>query len=202
MPEVLAVAEVLAGGTLVLDNGEKAVLLGVVCPDRGQPNWRDAVRFLEEQTRGRRLRLSADEAAWGRPPRDALGRLVLYAMPEPDGRDLGGELLFQGYAWLDRGAAFTRRAAYLRHEEAAWRAGRGIWKQAPGDARDVVTGRHAWAFHPPGCRHARYMCGLRTLSLNEARSRRLVPCSEFHEKAKKQAQSKTDRRASLEGAGG
>lgn len=187
LPEVVGVAKVLEGGTLELDIGEKAVLLGIVFPQRGQPLAREAARFLTDQVRGRRLRIAYDDAREGGPTRDPLGRLRIYATPIPDGRDLGAELIFQGYAWLDRDRRFGRRAEFLRNEEAAWRDQRGIWKPTPDseDDPEVITGRHAWEYHRPNCRHKRLMSDVLTMPLTEAQARRLVPCGAYRSRSKK-----------------
>jgi len=181
LPEYAGVAEVLPGGTIELDTGEKAALCGVVCPAAGQPGAEDAVRFIREQTAGRRVRLVADRMPGGPRPRDSLGRLVVYLAAEPDGRDLGGELLFQGYAWLDRQIPFERRKEYVMREEEAWRGGRGIWRPLTGPAgeRQVVTGRFAENYHDPRCPHVVHLVGKITLTVNEAKARRLTPCCHF-----------------------
>ncbi|HWL94440.1 MAG TPA: thermonuclease family protein, partial [Phycisphaerae bacterium] len=184
LPEFVAVTKVLSGGTLVLDNGDHAVLAGVVCPGKGQPHAQECTRYLNEQTRGRTVRLTYEAGGCRPTRRDELGRLVGYVVPEPNGRDLGGELIFQGYAWVDRGAPFARQAEYVRHEEDAWRAGRGIWERNSGadEGESVLSGRHAHCFHAPGCRHVKLMSGVMTLTLNEAKGRRLVPCGEYRGK--------------------
>ncbi len=181
LPEFVRVSEVLPGGTLGLDTGEKATLVGVVCPERGQPAAREAVRFLIEQTQGRTIRVDHDGSPCLGDGRDALGRLMVYATPERDGRDLGGELIFQGYAWLDRDAHFDRQAEYARHEAEAWRAGRGVWSRSEGGAggEEVVIGRHAWNYHRPKCPHVAHLSNPLTMSLDEAKGRRLTPCSEY-----------------------
>lgn len=181
LPEYAGVAAVLPGGTIELDTGEKAALCGVVCPAAGQPCAEEAVRFIREQTAGRRVRLVADRTPGGARPRDSLGRLVVYLAAEPDGRDLGAELLFQGYAWLDRQIPFERRREYVMREEEAWRGGRGIWQPLAGPAgeRQVVTGRFAENYHDPRCPHVAHLAGKITLTVNEAKARRLTPCSHF-----------------------
>ncbi|MBK8271010.1 MAG: thermonuclease family protein [Planctomycetes bacterium] len=129
--------------------------------------------------------LAVESSACRSDRRDALGRLLVYATPEPNGRDLGGELIFQGYAWADRDVPFVRYEEYVRYEEDAWRAGRGIWQRGEkleSGSESVVTGRHAHCYHSPGCQHAKYMANVMTLTLSDARARRLVPCSEFRGK--------------------
>lgn len=194
LPEFARITDVLFGGTIELDNGEKAAPIGLICPPDGQPLADDAVRFLNEQTQGRRVRLSRDAQAGAVGLHDSLGRLLVYVMPEPDGRDLGAELLFQGYAWIDREARFERRPEYLRREEEAWHAERGIWKPLEGEAGKVkvATGRHARYYHAPDCPHVAHLTGRITLTINEAKARRLPPCSLYG--LKPQKEKKTDNR--------
>jgi len=194
LPQIARVTGVLPGGTIELDIGEKARLVGVVCPKEGQSGAEDAVRFITEQTRGRTVRLSRDASSAASTHRDALGRLLVYLTPEPDGRDLGGELIFQGYAWMDRDVRFARRREYTRREEEAWRAPRGIWKPEKGAAgkRKVITGRHAHHYHDPNCRHALHLTDKITLTLNEAKSRRLPPCALYGVKEKAEKKQPMD----------
>jgi endonuclease YncB( thermonuclease family) len=191
VPQFARTNGILAGGTLELDVGEKARLLGVACPAESQAFAKEAVRFMEEQTRGRTVRLSLDSSPGPLGHRDALGRLAVYLMPQPDGRDLGGELIFQGYAWVDREARFDRRSEYARREEEAWRDQRGIWKPLEGEAGkcEVVAGRFGMSYHDPKCPHVALLTGKITMTLNEAKSRRLPPCSLY--KAKRQADGDT-----------
>ncbi|MBN2563797.1 MAG: thermonuclease family protein [Phycisphaerae bacterium] len=181
LPEFASVTNVLPGGTLELDIGEKVTLLGVVCPREGQSLAEEAAAFIEERTKGHLVRLERDVAPGPADRRDALGRLLVYVMAEPGGRDLGGELIFQGLGWLDREARSARRQEYARLEEQAWRAARGIWKPLKGAAgkRKVVTGRHAHHYHDPECPHVAHLTGRITLTINEAKARRLPPCRDY-----------------------
>ena len=197
LPQIARVTGVLPGGTIELDIGEKVRLVGVVCPEEGQPGAEDAVRFIAEQTRGRKVRLARDASSGASSHRDALGRLLVHLTPEPDGRDLGGELIFQGFAWLDRDARFARLREYTRREEEAWRAPRGIWKPEKGAAgnRKVVTGRHAHHYHDPNCRHLAHLTDKITLTVNEAKSRRLPPCALYGAKENGQKKQRKEDRA-------
>lgn len=181
LPELARVTVVLTGGTLVLDNGDKATLLGVVCPESGQPRAKATVKWLREQTDGLTVQLVHDSLPCSDQRRDALGRGLVYVTLGPQGRDLGAELLRKGYGWLDRRAHFQRRSAYVLREAEAWRRGWGIWKRqtGPSGQEEVVTGRHAWAYHRPGCSHLQHLAGLLRMTLNEAKERRLVPCSQY-----------------------
>lgn len=183
LPVLARVTAVLAGGTLVLDNGDKATVLGVVCPESGQPMAKTTAKWIREQTDGLVVQLVHDSFPCGVQQRDGLGRGLVYVTlgPQPQGRDLGAELLRKGYGWLDRGAQFQRRPAYVRHETQAWRNERGVWKRQAGAAgqEEVLTGRHAWAYHRQGCPHLHHLVGLIRMTLNEAKERRLVPCSRY-----------------------
>lgn len=181
LPELARITAVLTGGTLVLDNGDKATLLGVVCPASGQDRAKATVTWLREQTDGLTLELARDSLPCSVRRRDSFGRLLVYVSLGPKGRDLGAELLRKGYGWLDRSAQFQRRSAYVLREREAWRRGWGIWKRrtGPSGQMEVVTGRHAWAYHPPGCPHLQHLVGLLRMTLNEAKERRLVPCSQY-----------------------
>lgn len=178
LPEFAKVVAVLSGGTLELDIGDKVALLGIVGSPEGGPLAEETARFLKEQTQGRQVKLSRDARPDSVSPYDEWGRLRVYLTPGPDGRDLGGELIFQGYAWLDRAADFERRAEYSRREEEAWQARRGIWQALEGAAgkREVATGRHALCYHEATGPCVAHLSGKITMSINEARARRLVPC--------------------------
>ena len=181
LPELARVSAVLTGGTLVLDNGDKATMLGVVCPESGQPRAKATVKWIREQTDGLTVELVHDSLPGGVRRRDSLGRRLVYVTLGPQGRDLGAELLGKGYGWLDRRAHFHRRGAYILGETEAWQKERGIWKRraGPSGQEEVVTGRHAWAYHRPGCSHLQHLVGLLRMTLNEAKERRLVPCGQY-----------------------
>lgn len=181
LPVLARVTAVLTGGSLVLDNGDKATPLGVVCPESGQPMARAASKWIRKQTDGQVVQLVHDSLPCSVQRRDGLGRGLVYVTLGPQGRDLGAELLRKGYGWLDRSAQFQRRAEYLVAETEAWRDGRGVWKRQSGTAgqEEVLTGRHAWAYHRPGCSHLQHLVGLMRMTLNEAKERRLVPCSQY-----------------------
>lgn len=179
-PIFARVEAVSSGGTIELDIGEKVCLAGVVCPQEGQPFAEEAVRFIIEQTRGRQVRLTLPTTLESQGSRDVFGRLRAYLVPGEDGRDLGGELIFQGYAWVCRDRACDRQDEYTRREEEAWRAQRGVWKPLDGSAgrREVVTGRHARHCFLPTSPYVARLSGPFKLTLNEAKLRRLPPYPE------------------------
>lgn len=60
------------------------------------------------------------------PSRDRYGRRLAYVRLA-DGRDLGAVLIASGWARAYRRFAYGRKAEYVRLEEEARRAGRGLW---------------------------------------------------------------------------
>jgi endonuclease YncB( thermonuclease family) len=184
LPEMVRATKVIDAGTIELDTGDKVHLAGIVVPDRAQPLARSAQRFIVEQTRDRLLRATVSATACAPTGRDTLGRWCVSIVPTPDGRDLAGELLFQGYAWIDHTHSSPRSAEYDRLEEAAWRAGRGIWTPLEGAAgqREVIAGRGASAYHDDHCEHLPHLTNVIKMPVNEARARRLVPCGEYRAK--------------------
>lgn len=178
------VRKVLPGGTLELDGHDKAQLSGVSFPEEGQPGDREAVRLLRDLTRGRILQIAALADKSGNPARDAFGRQLLVRAANSAGDDLAMELLASGCAWVDRSANCERREEYLRAEDKAWWAGRGIWKrlEGPDGMREVVIGRNAQHYHPPDCPHESRLIEPGRVALNEAKGRRLTPCEYYRDR--------------------
>jgi endonuclease YncB( thermonuclease family) len=183
VPGTVLIKKVLAGGTLLTEKDEKLRLLGIRCPEEGQPLAREVVRFIREQTRNRRVRLAFDSSAGPSPQRDDLGRLMVYVFAQPGERDLGEELLYQGFGWIDHAVDCDRRAAYLVQEHEAWWDQRGVWDPCEGAAglREVVIGMRAHEYHLPGCGHVAHLTRPMSVNVNDAKSRRLAPCDAFRE---------------------
>lgn len=180
-PTLVRVKDVLEGGTLVLDTGDKLRLLGVLCPEEGQSHAKEVCRFIREQTRGRKVRLAYDTSTGTVLRRDSLGRIVGHVFLQPGERDLGIELLHQGFGWIDHEIRFDRRTAYDKEErDAAWE-NRGVWKQMEGRAgkRRVVIGKDAAHYHDPDCNHVLHLTDPKTVSVNLAKSKRRSPCRLF-----------------------
>ena len=190
LPQFAHAKKIIDGGTIELDTGDKARLLGIIVPNGGQPSDREAHRFIKEQTRDRLLKLSLPASSGDAMERDALGRWRVSIAPQ-GGRDLAGELLFQGYAWLNRDRITARTEEYARLEEAAWSARRGIWRQLEGEEgqRIVATGRGATEYHDDRCAHVAHLTDPMNMTINEARARRLVPCDDYRAKGSERSSS-------------
>jgi len=175
------VRRVLAGGTIVLDTGEKVRLMGVEAPLAGQPFAPESVSALEKLTRGRPVRMQLPSGGDQHPLRDVYGRLLVYLAAGDDGLDVGSELIRRGWAWGDRSAIFDRREEYAAMELEASASNRGVWKRLEGEAgrTEVVGGKYAWQFHPPDCPHVEHLIDPAKITLNEARAKRLTPCEHY-----------------------
>ncbi|MBI5764641.1 MAG: thermonuclease family protein [Planctomycetes bacterium] len=172
------VVKALPGGTLVLDNGDKAALHGVGVPVERQEMARECLKALSEQAPiGTVTAISRDES----PVRDSLGRLCVHVVLASDGSDLGASLIREGLAWADPSTRPLRGSQYEKCEMEAWEKGKGIWKRLDGSAgqSDVLVGRFAPYFHPVNCRHEVHLTEPTRITLNEAKARRLKPCDRY-----------------------
>jgi len=191
LPRLVRIKKIMPAGTLELESGMRVCFDGVVVPNENQPHALDARDAIQHEAQGRLMRMVQDSHRGVPAGCDGLGRWRVRLAADDGGRDLAGELIYAGYAWLDRSRWTTRWEELSRLEENAWRAGRGIWQQLDGPAgkMKVVTGRGAVAYHEPRCDHVKLLTEPRELELNEARARRLVPCEHFRAKAIKRQQA-------------
>jgi len=192
LPRMVRIKKILPAGTLELESGKRVCFDGVIVPNENQPHAFDARDAIQHESQGRLMRMVQDSHRGVPAGRDGLGRWRVRLAADDGGRDLAGELVYAGYAWLDRSRWTNRWDELSRLEENAWRAGRGIWQQLDGPAGQmkVVTGRGAIAYHEARCDHVKLLTEPREIELNEARARRLVPCEHFRAKAIKRHQVK------------
>ncbi len=174
----MTVKRVLTGGALLLDDGDKVRLLGVCCPEDRQPMAAEAVAYIEKLVKTRKCEKSWDGAASQPELRNENGQLLLYVAAGPNRIDLGGELIEQGLAWVDRDRACTKTEDYISREHLAWSEGRGIWRRLDGVAGQarVLTGQYARHYHPVDCPHEVHLNEPSEITVNEAKARRLAPC--------------------------
>lgn len=123
-------------------------LLCVQAPERGEPGYHEAARWLQQRLpSGGRVVLRADPRA-GAPRRDAFGRLLAFLSTE-DGTDLNLGLVQEGLAPADREYDCPRRSEFLAAEDAARAAHRGVWADedlSPSDESESgEPPRIAWA---------------------------------------------------------
>ena len=172
------VVKVLSGGTLVLDNGEKAVLQAVGIPLKQQEMARECHAAMSERALNQAVGSISRE---GVPIRDAHGRLKVHIIFNPGEPELGAVLISEGLAWAEPDVILTRIFPYDKAEAEAWEKGKGIWKRIEGPAgqREVLVGRFARNYHPVNCRHEPLLIEPARITINEAKARRLVPCDRY-----------------------
>ena len=174
--ETVRVKRVLPGATLELETGERVRLAGVGVPIADQPMADEVFARVEKLVKGRKVTL-----AWmasGESGRDRFGRRAAFAVVGSDKEDIGGLLISDGLAWVDRSTTFELLSEYLRREDdAAW-SQRGIWLRTKGakGAASVVVGKFTREYHSPDCPHAVLLIEPASISVNEAKGRRLTPC--------------------------
>ena len=178
--EQATIKNVFSDTTLVLEDGQKVCLWGVVCPAQGQPDHPEAMSLLEQRVKGESVEYAWDGSVVS-PSRDRFGRLRVYILLDDLQKDVGMELISQGLAWVDRDTECGRSNVYLQFEEKAWQEGRGVWARLNGAAgkRDVLIGRGGWQYHPLKCEHKQILTAPSTATINEAKARRLSPCDHF-----------------------
>lgn len=188
LPQTGTVKKVFPDGTIELVSGDRVRLLGVGCPRRGQ----DVAGTIKDQTADREVSLVYDPATSHCGHRDGMGRLWAYIQVDPDNRDVGAELIFRGAAWFDRELAFGRRKTYIAREDQAWWAGRGVWKRLEGvdGNRKVVVGRYGSHYYAVGSPWILLLKDPTTITVNEAKSRRLTPCQKVRPTSKKKSGQK------------
>lgn len=171
------VKRVLAGGTVELDTGDKLRIEGLCLPQVGQDQAEEAVSFIQERLRGSKVRVSPRVGDDNAPIRDDLGRITGRLYLDDQKPDLADQLVAAGLAWANR-CDPGDVGYYLSLETEAWQKSRGIWKRFEGPAgrTEVLVGRYGLSYHPLGCPHAGHLTAISTITLNEAKARRLTPC--------------------------
>lgn len=120
---------VIDGDTFELLDGRRVRLIGINAPEvshhtrAGEPGGEAAAEFLKKALQGKRIRLLP-----GAEPLDKYDRLLAHAFTE-DGINVNGRLLERGLVHASVHPPNTRLAFdYMRLEQEARRARRGIWK--------------------------------------------------------------------------
>ncbi|HEX16778.1 MAG TPA: hypothetical protein ENF44_06615 [Deltaproteobacteria bacterium] len=145
------VQRVVDGDTVVLVGGEVIRYLGVNCPERGEPFWREATELNRRLVAGRKVRLELEEEI----RRDRYGRMLAYVYC--DGLFVNGELLRRGMAHLFCLQPLKLYQDLFSLQESARERGIGIWGRggfrgplkitsllanAPGDDRLNLNGEY------------------------------------------------------------
>ena len=131
----VTVTEVIDGDTVVAqvssDKAEKVRIVGIDTPETVDP--RKPVQCFGEEASARMKELAEGKAVTlERKPdedRDYYGRLLRYVIL--DGRDIGAQMISEGYAFSYKRYPHPRLAEYNRLEREARQQGLGLWSECP-----------------------------------------------------------------------
>ena len=130
-PRTVKVARVIDGDTIqVLSDGRQYTvrLIGADTPETKHPAktvqhfGAEASAYTTAALEGRTVQLETDRTG---DTVDRYGRLLRYVYL--DGQNFNARLISEGYAHAIRGFRYSKRASFIRLEEAAKRLGKGLW---------------------------------------------------------------------------
>jgi len=116
------VVRVIDGDSIIIDSGGNEVnvrLAGIDAPELAQPYGEEAKDALAALVNARDVHLELISG-------DAYRRIIAHV--SVDGRDVAGELVVQGFAWVRR--AYNPTPELIRLEVSSRSAGRGLWSDA------------------------------------------------------------------------
>jgi hypothetical protein len=136
---VANVATVESTTMLVLDTGQRVILLGLAWlgPSRRSPDaasYADAgTAFVRNLVEGKRVYLHFDKQKY-----DLDGNLIAYVYMMKDGMSVNAETIRQGYARAF-GGYYQNVSAYARLQRQAWQSNVGLWARLPRPAATPKT---------------------------------------------------------------
>ncbi|HEU4913877.1 MAG TPA: thermonuclease family protein [Candidatus Saccharimonadales bacterium] len=132
-PGLYSVSRFVDGDTIAVDmNGrsETVRMIGVDTPETHKPNTPvqcygpAAAAYTKNLIGKNKVRLESDETNQNR---DRYGRLLRYVYL-PDGRLLEKEIISSGYGFAYTSFPFIKKADFVRDEQQAKEANRGLWR--------------------------------------------------------------------------
>jgi hypothetical protein len=149
---VANVSSVESTTTMVLDTGQRVVLLGLAWlgPSRRSPGAdafaQAGTAFVRNLVEGKRVYLHFDKQKY-----DLDGNLIAYVYLLKDGMSVNAETIRQGYARAF-GGYYQNVAAFGRLQRLAWQSNVGLWARMPRPTTvptTVTTSRGGRATAPP-----------------------------------------------------
>jgi len=111
------------GDTIALQNSERARLIGIDTPEKGEPCWQEAKDRLQSLVAGKEILMVKDVSE-----RDKYGRLVRYVYA--DGNFVNLQMVQEGFAFAFRFEPDTSLAPVFAAAELAAADGNGcLWKK-------------------------------------------------------------------------
>jgi micrococcal nuclease len=133
--ERVLVTDVVDGDTIKVLRGRQQVtvrLIGVDTPETGRPDTPiqfygpEAAHFTRRSLLEKRVRLAFEAANRPGGSTDKYERTLAYVFTD-DGKNFNLELIRQGYAKVFMKYPFQYQVEFIRAEQAARKAGRGLW---------------------------------------------------------------------------
>ncbi|SYZ72445.1 Nuclease (SNase protein) [Candidatus Zixiibacteriota bacterium] len=146
------VAGIIDGDTIDLTGGDRLRLLGIDCPEKGEPYFDSAKAYLTGLILGKNIGVS-----YSHRHRDGYGRLLAYVYL--DTVAVCREMLRRGLAHLylfeDNMSDKERIGQLLAAQNEAIDAGRGVWSVPHNQERFYLARKGSYRFHRPDCRSLR-----------------------------------------------
>ena len=173
--------KVLDGDTIVLDGNERVRLIGVDCPESGNPATpveffsEEAAQFTRNLIEGRNVRLEYDINRF-----DVYGRTLAYVYLE-DSTFVNEEIIKQGFGYAYTQFPFKYAKKFVEYEKNAKKLKLGLWNIPTiedfnaVDAKVVFITRSGRSYHRENCIHLKK--SKIPISFDNALLRGYRPCS-------------------------
>jgi micrococcal nuclease len=172
--ERVLVTDVVDGDTIKVLHGRQQVivrLIGVDTPETGRPNapvqfyGPEATHFTRRSLLKKRVRIAFEAAQRPGGSTDKYERTLAYVFND-DGKNFNLELIRQGFAKVFTKYPFQYHAEFIRAEQAARKAGRGLWNDElraewsdPARRGRVIGNIRTEVYHVPEQRYYRSVGG-------------------------------------------
>jgi len=146
------IVDIIDGDTFKLP-GDRLRLIGVDCPEKGEPYYDSAIYFVEAVGLNKTAKVS-----YSKRQRDKYGRMLGYVVID-DSLFLNAELVRRGlanvYLFSDNIADSGNVAILIDAQNDAMDNGVGIWSIERSPEPFYVAGKKSYRFHRPGCPSAK-----------------------------------------------
>jgi len=150
--ERFRIVDIIDGDTVKLP-GDRLRLIGIDCPEKGEPYYDSAICFMEAVGLNKTAKVS-----YSNRQRDKYGRMLGYVVID-DSLFLNAELVRRGlanvYLFSDNIADSGNVAALIEAQNEAMDDGVGIWSIQRSPEPFYVAGKKSYRFHRPGCPSAK-----------------------------------------------
>ena len=144
---------IIDGDTIELPGGDRLRLIGIDCPEKGEPYYDSAMLFIEAMTLGKTAGIT-----YSKRRRDRYGRMLGYVYID-DSTFVNAEIVRRGlahvYRFPDNAGDTGHIAALIAAQNEAIDNGVGVWSIPHSPEPYYVALKTSYRFHRPGCTSAR-----------------------------------------------